>query len=412
MMVSDRVVVTGLGPVTPIGVGAADFHAAQLSGVSGVRRISLFDASRLDVDIAGEVDLPPELAPTPRQLRAEDRCTHLALAAARLAVQDSGLDLTGEDPDRVGVALGSAIGGIDTWEENVRINVERGPGHIRARFIPMAMVNSAAARLSIEFGARGPSLAPVAACASGAEALVAGARMIESGEADVVIAGGSEAPVVETIVGGFTQMRALSTRTEVPERASRPFAAGRDGFVIAEGAAVLILESAAHAAARQARVYAEFAGSGRASDAFHVTMPHKEGAGARRAVEAALRSAGLAPDDVAYVNAHGTGTPFNDLAETMALRAALGTAAERVAVSATKSMTGHGLGAAGAIEAVATVQAIVNGVVPPTVNLEEPDPELGLDLVPLKPRDMEVRVALSNSFAFGGHNVVLAFRAW
>jgi 3-oxoacyl-[acyl-carrier-protein] synthase II len=405
----ERVVVTGLGPVTPIGIGADVFHAAQLDGVSGIRRITHFDPSALTSTVAGEVDLPDALVPNSRDLLGDDRCTHLAMAAARLALDDSGLDMSTVDPIRIGVVVGTGVGGVATWEENTRLGVERGPRAIRARFIPMAMANSAAARVSIGFGLHGPCLAVVAACASGAEALVAGLQLIRSGEADVVLAGGAEAPVIETVVGGFCRMRALSTRNHEPERASRPFGADRDGFVIAEGAAALILESEAHAAARGARVYAELAGYGRTADAFHLTMPKPDGRGARRAIESALRSAGLNPADVSHVNAHGTATAFNDAAESRALHGALGAHAERVPVTATKSMTGHSLGAAGAIEAIASIQAITSGLVAPTVNLDHPDPELRLDVVADKPREVDVRTVLSNSFAFGGHNTSLVF---
>jgi 3-oxoacyl-[acyl-carrier-protein] synthase II len=408
-MQRERVLVTGLGPVTPIGVGAEAFHAAQLDCISGVRPITRFDASTTSVTIAGEVDLPDPLAPDSREVLADDRCTHLTMAAARLALDDSGLDLSREDPTRVAVVIGSGVGGVGAWEDNTRLCLKRGERGIRARFIPMAMTNNPAARVSIGHGLLGPSLTLVAACASGAEALATAALLIRSGEADVVLAGGAEAPVIETVLGGFARMRALSTRCDEPARASRPFSADRDGFVIAEGAAVLVLESAAHAAARGARVYAELAGHGRTSDAFHLTMPRQDGDGARRAMEMAMRSAGLSAGDVSYVNAHGTGTAFNDAAEARALHGALGAFAATVPVSATKSMTGHGMGAAGAIEAVASVQAIASGLVPPTANLDHPDPELGLSVVGDKPREADVRAVLSNSFAFGGHNVALLF---
>ena len=405
----ERVVVTGLGPVTPIGVGAAAFHAAQLDCVSGVRRITRFDPSAMSVTIAGEVDLPASLAPDSREELADDRGTHLTMAAARLALDDSGLDLAREDLTRIAVAIGSGVGGVGAWEDNTRLCLQRGERGIRARFIPMAMTNNPAARVSIGYGFLGPSLTAVAACASGAEALTAGAQLIRSGDADVVLAGGTEAPIIQTVVGGFARMRALSTRCDEPERASRPFSADRDGFVIAEGAAVLVLESARHAAARGAHVHAELAGHGRTSDAFHLTMPKPDGDGARRAIEMALLSAGRTAADISYVNAHGTGTAFNDAAEARALHGALGPFAGTVPVSATKSMTGHGLGAAGAIEAVASIQAIASGLIPPTANLDHPDIGLNLDVVGDKPREADVSAVLSNSFAFGGHNVALIF---
>ncbi|OEJ57813.1 beta-ketoacyl-[acyl-carrier-protein] synthase II [Streptomyces agglomeratus] len=406
-----QVVITGIGPVTPIGVGAHDFWQAQLKGVSGVRRISRFDPDGLPVRIAGEVDLPERFTPGRREALASDRCTQLGLAAARLALEDSSLDLTAEDRDRVGVVMGTGAGGALTWETNTRALVSGGPSRIGARSIAMSMANGTASRIALDHGITGPSTAVVTACASGAEALIGACQMIVSGEADVVLAGGSEAPVTPLIVGGFARIRALSTRNDEPERASRPFSEDRDGFVLAEGAAVLVLESLEHARARGATVLATLSGYGRSSDAHHVTAPHPEGAGAARAMRAALRSAGWSARDVSYVNAHGTGTSYNDASEARALRTALGEEAGRTPVSSTKSMTGHSLGAAGAVEAVVCVQALTHGVVPPTVNLDRADPDLGLDVVGADAREIPLGAVLSNSFAFGGHNVVLAFGA-
>ncbi|WUH91991.1 beta-ketoacyl-ACP synthase II [Streptomyces sp. NBC_00433] len=406
-----RVVVTGLGPVTSIGVGAADFHQAQVKGVSGIGPLTRFDASGLSARIAGEVDLPAELVPSRREALAADRCTHLARAAATLALADSGLDLAREEPSRCGVVIGTGAGGLETWESNTRTLIESGPGRLGARFIPMAMSNAPAAKIAVDLGLTGPCSSVATACASGAEALVAACQMIVCGEADVVLAGGTDAAVNPLTVAGFARMGALSRRNDAPGLASRPFAADRDGFVLAEGAAVLVLESAEHAARRGATVLAELRGYGRSCDAHHITAPHPEGAGARQAVTAALRSARLAPDDVSYVNAHGTGTQFNDAAEALGLHGALGPAAATVAVSATKSMTGHALGASGAIEAVASVQALVHQLVPPTVNLDDPDPAIGLNVIAGDPRELPLAAVLSNSFAFGGHNVVLAFTA-
>lgn len=408
-MAGPRVMVTGLGPVTPIGIGAEEFHRAQLKGACGIGPLTRFDASEQSVRIAGEVALPDDLAPTGKDRVRADRCTHLADAAARLALADSGLCLEQEDPGRVGVVIGTGAGGVGTWEANAEKLLASGPGRLGARFIPMAMGNAAASKIAVDHGLTGPSTAVVSACASGAEALVVAHQMILSGEADVVLAGGAEAPLIPLTVGGFAKMGALSRRNDDPGRASRPFSADRDGFVLAEGAAVLVLESAAHAAARGARPLAELRGYGRSSDAHHMTAPHPEGAGARQAIRAALRAARLSPRDVGHVNAHGTGTPHNDIAEARALHGALGAAAAEVPVSATKSMTGHALGAAGAIEAVAAVQALLHGVVPPTVNLERPDPEAGLNIVGQEPREVPLQTVLSQSFAFGGHNVVLAF---
>jgi 3-oxoacyl-[acyl-carrier-protein] synthase II len=403
------VVVTGLGPVTPIGVGSEAFHEGQLSRRGGVRTITRFDPAGLPVRIAGEVDLPAAFALDGPAAAGTDRCTHLAAAAAHLAVQDSGLDLAAEDPGRVGVVLGTGVGGVSTWERTSRVAYERGCTRVSPRFIPMAMPNNSASWIATRYQITGPSTAVVTACASGAEAIAMAYLLIAAGQADVVLTGGAEAPITPIVVTGFANMRALSRRNDEPARASRPFSADRDGFVLAEGAAVLVLESAEHAAARGATVHARLAGVASTSDAFHMTRPRPDGEGARRALASAMSAAGLDPAGVSYINAHGTGTPFNDASEVVAIRAALGDAAATTPVSSTKSLTGHSLGASGAIEAVASVQAITSGVIPPTANLDQPDPTLGLDFVPHEPRPAQVRAVLSNSFAFGGHNVVLAF---
>ncbi|WP_406863618.1 beta-ketoacyl-ACP synthase II [Streptomyces sp. HUAS MG47] len=404
-----RVVVTGLGPVTAVGVGAKAFHVGQLEGRSGIRPISRFDASELSVRIAGEVDLPEELVPERRVAAVTDRITHLALAAAELALQDAGLAPDTADRERIGVVLGTGCGGVESIRNNGVALALRGAGAVGARFVPMSMGNSPAAWVAMRYGLGGPVTSTVTACASGADALATAHGMIASGEADVVLAGGAEAPVTDLLVGGFAKMKALSTRNDEPERASRPFGADRTGFVLGEGAAVLVLESAEHARGRGAAPLAELRGYGRTSDAHHIVAPRPDGAAASRAIGAALRSAGLTPEEVSHVNAHGTGTLLNDAAEAVALGIALGPVAGRVPVTATKSLTGHTLGAAGAIEAVAAVQALMYQVVPPTANLDRPDPEIGLDLVAGAPRDVPVSAVLSNSFAFGGHNVVLAF---
>ena len=411
---SRQVVVTGLGPVTGIGVGAHAFHQGQLACASGIRTITRFDIGAWDlpVSIAGEVDVPPDRQLSRRQIATTDRCTQLALVAARLAVEDAQLPLGRLDLARVGVVIGTGIGGVQTWEEGLRPLDGGAASSVTPRAIPKAMCNAPAAVVAIEYGFAGPLCAPTVACASGAEALVQAYQMIACGEADVVLAGGAEAPVSPSMIAGFSVMRALSRRNDDPAGASRPFSIDRDGFVLAEGAAVLVLESAEHAARRGAAVLAVFAGYGRAGDAYHVTAPEPDGRGAGRAIVAALRHAQIAPDDLCYVNAHGTATVFNDLAEVNALRWSLGEAAERIPVSSTKSQLGHSLGAAGAIEAVATVQAITTAVIPPTLNLAEPDPALGLDFVAGTPREVKVAAALSSSFAFGGHNVVLAFTRW
>jgi 3-oxoacyl-[acyl-carrier-protein] synthase II len=404
-----HVVVTGLGPVTPIGIGACAFHEAQLACRPGIRAITHFDARNLPVRIAGEVDIPDSFVWSSRDAAATDRCTHLAAVATHLAVTDSGLDLGTEDPTRVAVVIGTGIGGVSTWEGAAQTALVQGCQGLSARFIPMAMANNAVSWITVRYGLRGPSLAVNTACASGAHAIAVGQMLIASGQADVVLAGGAEAPLTPIIISGFAQMRALSRHNDEPERASRPFHRHRDGFVIAEAAAILVLESAEHAAARGADVQATLAGSGSSSDAFHLVQPRPDGDSACRAIAGAMCSAGLPADAVSYVNAHGTGTPYNDAAEAKAVHAAFGALADRIPISSTKSLTGHSLGASGAVEAVASVQAITSGIIPPTANLDDPDPALGLDVVALEPRPARVRSVLSSSFAFGGHNIVLAF---
>lgn len=404
-----RVVVTGLGPVTPIGIGARAFHDAQLACHPGIRAITRFDAHDLPVRIAGEIDIPDSFAWDSRDEVLTDRCTHLAAVATHLAIANSGLDLEAEDLTRVAVVIGTGIGGVATWEGAAHTALEQGCQALSARFIPIAMANNAASWITVRYGIGGPSLAVNSACASGAHAIAVGHLLIASGQADIVLAGGAEAPLTPIIVSGFAQMRALSRRNGDPERASRPFHRHRDGFVIAEGAAILVLESADHAAARNADVQATLAGTGCSSDAFHMTKPRPDGEGARRALAAAMSSADLPAETVSYINAHGTGTPYNDDAEAKAVHAAFGAMADRIPISSTKSLTGHSLGASGAVEAVASVQAITSGIIPPTANLDDPDPALGLDLVALEPRPARVQSVLSSSFAFGGHNVVLAF---
>lgn len=402
-----EIVVTGLGVATPAAVGAADFLTAQVEGRSGITEITRFDASGLPVRIAGEVTLPGELLLEPQERNKVDRVTQLAAAAARLAVADSGLEFDAVRPGSAGVVLGCGMGGAETMQDNFMAMHERGLAAVRSRVVPMSMANNAASWIAIHYGLTGPCTTVSTACASGGDALVTAHQMISSGEADIVLAGGAEAPLVSGVVSGFARLKALSRRNDTPAEASRPFSGDRDGFVIAEGAAVLVLESAEHAAARGARVLAEFAGYGRSCDAFHVTMPHPEATGAAAALEAALRSARLSPADVDHINAHGTATKFNDAAEATAIRTVFGTDAERIPITATKSITGHSLGAAGAIEAVAAVQAIMHDVVPPTVNLTGAEP--GINVVGGSPLETKVAAALSNSFGFGGHNVVLAF---
>ncbi|MGQ9691972.1 MAG: beta-ketoacyl-ACP synthase II [Thermaceae bacterium] len=404
-----RVVITGLGPVSPIGVGAEAFHQAQLQGKSGIRRITRFDPKDLPVQIAGEVEVDPEAFIDKRELRRLDRFVQLALIAAELALRDAGLEVDGLDPRRVGTLVGSGIGGMETWEAQSRVLLEKGPTRLSPFFIPMLIINMASAQIAMRYGFMGPSSAVVTACATGTDAIGSAFRMIQLGEADLVLAGGAEAVITPMAIGAFGVMRALSTRNDEPERASRPFTKSRDGFVLSEGAGVLVLEEYEHAKKRGARIYAEIVGFGRSADAHHITEPHPEGKGAALAMEAALKDAGISPEKVGYINAHGTSTPIGDRAEVLAIKQVFGDHAKRLAVSSTKSMTGHLLGAAGAVEAIATVQALYSGLLPPTINLEDPDPELDLDFLPT-PREAQVEYALSNSFAFGGQNAVLVFR--
>lgn len=396
-----------MGVVSPAGCGLADFHAGQLGRRSGIRRTTLYDPGEDPVRIAGEVDLLAESDLSRREALRTDRCTRLAAAAVRLGIDDAGFATADLDLDRVGVVIGTGVGGAASAERNYRTYFLDGADELRARAIPMSMVNDPSAWTAINHGFRGPCTTIATACASGADAIVAGFQMIASGEADIVIAGGAEAPITRSIVSGFTKLGALSRRNDEPECASRPFSADRTGFVLAEGAAVLVLESAESSRARSARAHAELRGFGRTSDAHHVTMPHPDGRGAAAAMVRALHSAGAAPEDVGSVNAHGTSTILNDRIEAVAIGAALGAAAPPI--TATKAITGHALGAAGAIEAVATIQSITSGLVPPVLNLDEIDPGIDLDLVRGVARPVRPALALTNSFAFGGHNVVLAF---
>jgi len=407
-----RVVITGLGPLTPIGMGAEAFAEAQRAGRSGIGPITRFDASPISCRIAGEVQGDYLQYLDAREARRMDRYVQYALAAAALAVQDSGFTEEELRSERTGTLVGSGIGGIETFEAQSRVFVERGAGRISPMFIPMMIANMASGHVAMRYGATGPSSTVVTACATGGGAIGEAMRYIQLGEADVMLAGGTEAAVTPMAIGGFANMKAVSTRNDDPQRASRPFSASRDGFVLGEGAGIVVLEELEHARARGARIYAELLGYGVSADAHHVTMPAPEGRGAQVAMRMALRSAGVNADEVGYVNAHGTSTPANDLAETQAIKSVFGEHARNLMVSSTKSMTGHLLGAAGAIEAIATAQALADGVIAPTINLDDPDPELDLDYVPHEAREARVRVAMSNSFAFGGQNAVLVLRTF
>ncbi len=403
-----RVVVTGLGPVTPIGVGAEEFLEAQHEARNGIRRITNFDASDLSVTIAGEVDVNVEDYIERREAKRLDRFVHLALIGADLALKDAGLTEDEVAGDRTGTAVGSGIGGLETWETQSGTRFERGAMRMSPFFIPMLIANMASGHVAMRYGLTGPSSSVVTACATGSSNIGEAWRMIKMDEADVVFAGGSEAPITPMGIGGFAVMKALSTRNDSPETASRPFTASRDGFVAGEGAGILVLEEYEHAKARGARIYAEVVGFGSSADAHHITAPAPGGRGAIRAIQAALKSAGLNASSVGYINAHGTSTPANDLNETLAFKDVFGS--DVPPVSSTKSMTGHTLGAAGGIEGIATVQALHSGVLPPTRNFIDPDPELDLDYIPNEAREKQVDVALSTNFAFGGQNAAVLFK--
>lgn len=405
----NRVVITGLGPVTPIGIGAKAFHQAQCNGQSGIRPITLFDASEFPARFAGEVDVDVSGWLERKEQKRMDRFAQFAVIAADLALQDSGLDLEQEDLTRIGTLIGSGIGGISTFEAQARIAVEKGPLRVSPFFIPMMLANMASAHVSIRYGFKGASSTTVTACTTGADAIGSAFRMLQVGEVDVALAGGTEASITPLTVAGFAVMKALSTRNDSPETASRPFSISRDGFVMSEGAGVLVLETLEHAQARGAHIYAEIKGFGRSADAYHMVEPHAEGAGAALAMNAALRDAKLEPSAIGYINAHATSTPVGDRAEVLAFKKVFGDHARNVPISSTKSMTGHLLGAAGSTEAIAAIQALASGILPPTINLFEPDPALDLDFVPNEAREQPVDYVLSNSFAFGGQNATLIF---
>ncbi len=409
-----RVVITGLGAVTPLGNDVATYWAGLIEGQSGVGPVTAYDASDQKSQIAAEVkDLDPDGRLGRKQARRTDRFTHMALIASDEAMADAGLDLDGVgNGHHVGVMLGSAIGGLGTLLGSHEVLLSRGPGRVSPLMVPMMMSNAAAGEIAIRYGLHGQSLSVASACATGANALGEGAELIRRGVAQVMICGGSEATMHPLAQAAFANMQALSTRNDEPQRASRPFDAGRDGFVMGEGAGVLILESLEHAQQRGARIYAELTGYGTSSDAFHITAPDEDGQGATLSMRRALDGAGLAPEEVDYINAHGTSTPLNDAIETKAIRTVFGQHAYRVPVSSTKSMIGHLLGAAGAVEAIACVRTLETGVIHPTVNYETPDPDCDLDYVPNLARETHPRMAMSNSFGFGGHNATIIFSAW
>jgi 3-oxoacyl-[acyl-carrier-protein] synthase II len=410
-MLSRRVVITGLGMVSPLGIGVEKTWQALVQAKSGVVRITKFDPTGFDTQIAAEVkDFVPENFMEKKEIKRMDIFIQYAMASAMMAMEDAQLPITPQNADRVGVVVGAGLGGLTTIESFHKVLMEKGPGRISPFFIPALIVNEAPGQISIRFGAKGPNSSVVTACATGNHNIGDAWRMIQRGDADAIIAGGVEATITPLAVSGFNAMKALSTRNHEPEKASRPFDKDRDGFVMGEGCGIIILEEMNSALDRGAKIYAEIIGYGLNGDAYHITAPAPDGEGAARCMAMALKSAGISPEEVDYINAHGTSTDYNDLYETMAIKAVFKEHAKKLAVSSTKSMTGHLLGGAGGVEAIFTVLTIHRGVIPPTINYDTPDPECDLDYVPNVARMADVRVALSNSFGFGGTNAVLIFK--
>ncbi len=409
MTTRPKVVITGIGPVTPVGIGRDDFWMGLTAGRNGVRTITRFPIDDLNVTVAGEVDgFAPEAYLEPKEARRTDRFTQFGIAAAKLAWEDAG------DPEvvaeRGGVIFATGIGGIETLLTQYDVLREKGPGRVSPFMVPMLMANAPAGHIAMKFGLTGANFATISACSSSNHAIFEAMRLLREGTLDLCVAGGTESATMRLTVAAFSQMTAL-TKNPDPEQASRPFDAKRDGFVLSEGACALIMETREHAEARGARIYCEVAGAGASDDAFHITAPDPKGSGAALAMRWALADAGADPEDVTYINAHGTSTPLNDASEAVAIKAVLGDYARTVAVSSTKSMTGHQMGAAGAVEGAACALAIANGVIPPTIHYTQPDPEIELDVTPNIARDLDVTLALSNSFGFGGHNTCVAFRS-
>ncbi len=406
-----RVVVTGLGITSPLGTGIEKNWDALIHGRSGIGPITRFDTADLPVKIAGEVsDFPADEFFDKKEARKMDLFIHYALGAAAMALADSGLEINADNAERVGVVVGSGMGGLPAIEKYQEAMSNGGYRKVSPFFIPMTIINLAGGQISIKCGAKGPNIAPVSACATGTHSIGDAYRMIQRGDADAVISGGTEATICPLALSGFAVMKALSTRNDDPQAASRPFEKNRDGFVMGEGAGIVILEEYESAKKRGAKIYGEVAGYGLTGDAYHLTAPAPGGEGAARCMKMALDSAGVSPEEVDYINAHGTSTPFNDLYETLAIKSVFGDHAKKLMVSSTKSMTGHLLGAAGGVEAIYSLLAINHGVVPPTINYAEPDPECDLDYVPNEARKADVNIVLSNSLGFGGTNATLLFR--
>lgn len=409
----NRVVITGLGAVTPLGTGVDKFWAGIVEGRSGIARVTNYDADLLPTQVAGEVkDFDPSAFMDKKEARRMDKCIQYALAGAKMAIEDSGLNLGEENRERIGVVFGTGIGGMNTLNDQSQVMFNKGPGRVSPFFVPMMIANMSAGQIAIAYGLQGPNITTVTACASSTNSVGDAFRLLQRGDADVVVSGGAEAAVTQLSMAGFCSMKAMSTRNEEPEKASCPFDTRRDGFVMGEGSGVLILETLEHAKGRGAKIYGEIVGYGCTCDASHITAPDPAGAGAARAMALAVQDAGLQPEDIDYINAHGTSTPLGDECETLAIKKTFGDYANKLAVSSTKSMTGHLLGGAGAIEAIICTLAIRDGILPPTINLESPDPKCDLDYVPNQARKAQIKVAMSNSFGFGGHNATIVIKQY
>ncbi len=406
-----RVVITGVGMITPLGIGVEESWNSLVAGRSGIRKITQFDASAFPTRIAGEVEgFNPEDYIEIKEIKKMDRFIHFAIAAATMAVNDSGLKITDKNAERIGVIVGSGMGGLHAIEHYHSVLLEKGPKRISPFFIPMLVVNLASGQISIKFGVKGPNSAVATACATGSHSIGDAFKIIQRGDADAMFAGGTEAVITPLGIGGFNAMKALSTRNDEPEKASRPFDIKRDGFVMGEGAGIILLESLENAKDRGAKIYAEIVGYGMTADAYHITSPSPGGEGAARCMAMALKDAGVGHSEINYINAHGTSTKYGDELETNAIKTVFGDHAYNIAVSSTKSMTGHLLGAAGGIEAVIAILSIYYAVALPTINLDNPDPECDLDYIRFKAREMEINYALTNSFGFGGTNACLLFK--
>ncbi|MDT8901244.1 beta-ketoacyl-ACP synthase II [Anaeroselena agilis] len=408
-----RVVITGMGTVSPVGNNLEEFWSALLAGKSGITKVTQFDASDYATQIAGEVKgFEPGNYMDKKEARRMDRFTQFAIACTRMAIDDAKLDLDKIDRERAGTLVGTGIGGMETLHDQYKVLFEKGPNRISPFFVPMMIANMASGLTSITFGLQGPCLTVVTACATGTNSIGEAFKIIQRGDADIMVCGGTEATISPAAMAGFCSMKAMSTRNDAPEKASRPFESGRDGFVMGEGCGIVILEELEHAKARGAKIYAEMAGYGANADAYHITAPAPEGVQQGKVMAKAIADAGLKPSDVDYINAHGTSTPLNDKNETLAIKALFGDHAKKLAVSSTKSMTGHLLGAAGGIECIVCALTVANDMIHPTINYETPDPELDLDYVPNQARKQVVNVAISNSFGFGGHNATILVKKY